>query len=58
MLINFEHISKSYGERQLLENVTFYLHSGDRIGIVGVNGTGKSTLLKIAADEKSRTPGK
>ena len=58
MLINFEHISKSYGERQLLENVTFYLHSGDRLGIVGVNGTGKSTLLKIAARREIPDTGK
>lgn len=49
MLLNVEKVSKSYGERQLLENVTFYLSEGDRLGVIGVNGAGKSTLLKVAA---------
>ncbi len=49
MLLNFEQVSHSYGERLLLDGVTFYLKPGDRLGLVGVNGCGKSTLLKIAA---------
>ncbi len=49
MLLNFEHVYKSYGDRQILEDVTFYLKPKDRMGVVGVNGSGKSTLLKIAA---------
>ena len=49
MLLRVEHISKTYGTRTLLQDVTFYLNEGDRIGVIGVNGVGKSTLLKIAA---------
>lgn len=58
MLLNFENISKSYGERQILEDVTFYLRPGDRMGVVGVNGCGKSTLLRIAAHEDSGDTGR
>lgn len=42
-------ISKSYSEKPLLNDVSLYINEGDRIGIVGINGTGKSTLLKITA---------
>ncbi len=42
-------ISKSYSEKPLLNDVSLYINEGDRIGIVGINGTGKSTLLKIIA---------
>ncbi|MEG1548393.1 MAG: ABC-F family ATP-binding cassette domain-containing protein [Clostridia bacterium] len=49
MLISAEHISKNYGAKQLLQDVSLYLNERDRIGIIGLNGTGKSTLLKILA---------
>ncbi len=48
-LLSLENISKSYGERVLLENLTITVNDGDKIGLIGVNGTGKSTLLKIIA---------
>ncbi|MFD2670004.1 ABC-F family ATP-binding cassette domain-containing protein [Marinicrinis sediminis] len=48
-LCNVEHITKSYGIKPLLTDVSFSLDKGDRVGIIGVNGTGKSTLLKIIA---------
>ncbi len=48
-IINAQSISKSYTGRQLLEEVNFSMQDGEKIGIVGVNGTGKSTLLKILA---------
>lgn len=57
MLLNFEHISKSYGDRQILDDVTFYLRPKDRLGVVGVNGCGKSTLLKIAAGDERADDG-
>lgn len=57
MLLNFEHVYKSYGDRQILDDVTFYLQPKDRLGIVGVNGCGKSTLLKIAAMEEPADSG-
>lgn len=49
MLLSAEHISKNYGTKQLLKDVSIYLNERDHIGIVGLNGTGKSTLLKILA---------
>jgi len=48
-LLSVENISKSYSDKTLFENVTFGIESGDKIGIIGVNGTGKSTLLKVIA---------
>lgn len=48
-LLSVEHITKSYGDKILFEDVTFGVETGDKIGIIGVNGTGKSTLLKVIA---------
>ncbi|MBC7960005.1 MAG: ABC-F family ATP-binding cassette domain-containing protein, partial [Vallitaleaceae bacterium] len=48
-LLTIENISKSYGERILFENATFTINDTDKIGFIGINGTGKSTLLKIIA---------
>ena len=49
MLLSAEGIGKSYGDRTMLHDVNFYLERGDKVGVVGVNGTGKSTLLRILA---------
>ena len=49
MLLSAEHISINFGSRQLLEDVDFYLNEGDKIGIIGINGTGKATFLKVLA---------
>ena len=49
MLLSAEHISKNYGTKQLLSDVSLYLNEGEKVGIIGINGTGKSTLLKILA---------
>jgi ATP-binding cassette subfamily F protein uup len=49
MLLSAEHLCKNYGSRQLLDDVNFYLDEGDKVGVIGINGTGKSTLLKILA---------
>ncbi len=49
MLLSAEKISKNYGMKQLLKDVSLYLNEGNRVGIIGINGTGKSTLLKILA---------
>ena len=49
MLLSAEHISKNYGMKTLLSDVSLYLSAGEKIGVIGVNGTGKSTLLKICA---------
>ena len=47
--ITMESITKSYGIKNLFNKLSFGIQEGDRIGLVGVNGTGKSTLLKIVA---------
>lgn len=49
MLLSAEHLSINFGNRQLLEDVNFYLNDGDKVGIIGINGTGKSTFLKVLA---------
>jgi len=49
MLLTAENLYKNYGMRQLLDGVSLYLNEGDRIGLIGVNGTGKSTFLKVLA---------
>ncbi|QHI72782.1 ABC-F family ATP-binding cassette domain-containing protein [Aminipila terrae] len=49
ILLNAANISKSYTENPLLTDLSFSIHEGDKIGFIGVNGTGKSTLLRIAA---------
>lgn len=49
MILTIENLCKTYGEKVLFENVNFSLSSGDKIGIVGVNGTGKSTFIKVIA---------
>lgn len=48
-LLTVENISKSFGEKIIFNNITFGINDTDKIGIIGVNGTGKSTLLKIIA---------
>ena len=49
MLLTAEHLSINFGMKQLLTDVNFYLTEGDKVGIIGINGTGKSTLLKVLA---------
>lgn len=48
-LLTVENLSKSYAEKMLFEDISFSITDNERIGIIGVNGTGKSTLLKIIA---------
>ena len=48
-ILNIEKVSKTYGEKELFNNISMGINSGDKIGLIGVNGTGKSTLLKIIA---------
>lgn len=62
-LLTIDNMSKSYTERLLFDKVTLGIHEGDKIGVIGINGTGKSTLLKIIAgleepDEGTVTKGK
>ena len=48
-LLTIEHLTKSYTERLLFDDTSFSINEGDKIGLIGINGTGKSPLLKIAA---------
>lgn len=57
MLLAAEKISKSYLEKPLFNNLSLYLNEGDKIGLIGVNGTGKTTLLNILAEVESPDSG-
>ncbi|WP_371361529.1 Energy-dependent translational throttle protein EttA [Sporomusa rhizae] len=57
-LLSIENLAKSYGERILFSNVTFGIDEGDKIGLIGVNGTGKSTFLKEIAGVDTADSGK
>ncbi|MBM7663226.1 ATP-binding cassette subfamily F protein uup [Bacillus mesophilus] len=62
-MLTVENVSKSYVEKQLFQDISFTITESERIGIIGINGTGKSTLLKIiagaeVADEGSITSSK
>lgn len=48
-ILNIEHVSKIFGDKTLFDDISLGVHQGDKIGVLGVNGTGKSTLLKIIA---------
>ena len=48
-ILTIDNITKAYGERKLFADASFYLAEGEKAGIIGINGTGKSTLLKIIA---------
>ncbi len=59
-LLSLEQAQKNYGEKVLLKSADFYLNEGEKVGIIGINGTGKSTLLRLLAgkeepDEGTRT---
>ena len=58
MLLTAENIYKNYGMKQLADDVTLYLNDGEKIGLIGVNGTGKSTLLKILAGAEDPDSGR
>lgn len=52
-----DQLTKTYGEKTLFQGISFLIHSHDRIGLIGVNGTGKSSLLKLLADEDTSEKG-
>ena len=57
-MLRLEHISKIYPTGEVLKDVNWEVKVGDRIGLVGVNGAGKSTQLKIIMGEMNRHPAK
>ena len=56
-VLNIEHIYKTYGDKTIFEDASVGIQEGDKIGIVGINGTGKSTLLKMATGEETPEAG-
>ncbi|MDE3201485.1 MAG: ABC-F family ATP-binding cassette domain-containing protein [Acidobacteriota bacterium] len=56
-VVEADGLSKSYGEKRVLENVRFTIERGDRIALVGVNGAGKSTLIKLLTGVEQPTSG-
>ena len=48
-ILSIEKLTKAYTETPLFDNADFFLQEGEKVGVIGVNGTGKSTLLKIIA---------
>ena len=57
-ILTVENITKAYGERKLFDKAGFYLQEGEKAGIIGINGTGKSTLLKMIAGLEEPDEGK
>ena len=57
-IVTVDGITKAYGERKLFDKASFYLQEGEKAGIIGINGTGKSTLLKIIAGMEHPDSGK
>ncbi len=56
-VLDVKNISKNYGEKRVLENVSFTIDRGDRIALVGINGAGKSTLMRMLAGMEKPTSG-
>lgn len=56
-IMNIEHISKIFGEKIIFDDASFGIQQGDKIGIVGINGTGKTTLLRMIAGEEEPDAG-
>ncbi|HEX3031317.1 MAG TPA: ABC-F family ATP-binding cassette domain-containing protein [Bacillota bacterium] len=56
-LLSVENISKQYGTKTLFSQVTFGIEQGEKLGLIGINGTGKSTLLKVLAGEEQPDTG-
>jgi ATP-binding cassette subfamily F protein 3 len=57
IVAEFAGVAKSYGPKEVFRDVNFIIERGDRIALVGVNGTGKSTLIKLLAGEENLTAG-
>ena len=56
-LINIEDLTKVYAERKLFDGASFSLQDGEKIGVIGINGTGKTTLLRMIMGEEETDEG-
>lgn len=57
-ILTLENITKAYGERKIFDHVGFFLQEGEKVGVVGINGTGKSTFLRMIAGEEKPDEGR
>ncbi len=57
-ILSIDNLTKSYTERKLFDNTSFFLQEGEKVGILGINGTGKSTLLRMIAGVEDLDGGK
>ena len=56
-ILNIEHVSKIFGEKKIFDDVSYGIHEGDKIGIIGINGTGKTTLLRMIMGQEETDEG-
>lgn len=56
-ILNIEHISKIFGEKTIFDDVSYGIQEGEKIGVIGINGTGKTTLLRMIAGEEEADEG-
>ena len=56
-ILNIEHIHKIFGDKVIFDDISCGIDQGEKIGIIGVNGTGKTTLLRVIAGEEERRAG-
>src|SRR2546428_9107829 len=56
-VLSVQAVAKRYGERLVFSDISFRLAHGDRVGLVGPNGVGKTTLLRVAAGPAAAAPG-
>src|SRR6478735_5729010 len=57
MLIGFQNVTFEFGARAIIQDATWHIQPGERIGLIGYNGTGKSTLLKLLVGEYAPSSG-
>ena len=57
MLMSIEHLSKTYAVKPVLDDVSFAIKERDKIALVGINGTGKTTLLRLLNDQETSDSG-
>lgn len=57
-ILTIDSMTLSYGQRKIFDNCSFYLQEGEKVGVIGINGTGKSTLLRIIAGLEEPDSGK
>lgn len=57
MLMSIEHLSKTYAVKPVLDDVSFAIEERDKIALVGINGTGKTTLLRLLNDQETSDSG-